>query len=65
MALSRTLATPLFAAIAVMQAVRFVAAWPVSINGFSVPLWGSAVASVAFGCIAVLVWRDGGARRPG
>ena len=63
MAGMRIVVTPLFAVMAALQAVRFVQAWPVTINGFSVPVWGSAVAAVAFGVLAVLVWRDGAPRR--
>ena len=60
MALARIIATPIFGAMSVFQAVRFVQAWPVSVNGFSVPLWASAVASIGFALLAVLVWRDKG-----
>jgi hypothetical protein len=52
-----------FALLAIVQALRFVRAWPVSINGVAVPLWASAVAALVFGTLAVLVWRDGGRRR--
>lgn len=58
MAVARKLAAPLFAAIAVVQAVRFVEAWPVSVNGFSVPLWASAIAAIGFAALAILVWRE-------
>jgi hypothetical protein len=63
MSVSRHLAAPLFGVIAVVQAVRFVEAWPVSINGYSVPVWASAVAAVAFAALAVLVWREGAPQR--
>jgi hypothetical protein len=43
--------------------VRFVQAWPVSVNGFDVPLWGSAIAAVGFMTLAVLVWRENGPAR--
>ena len=59
MSVARILAAPLFGVMAVVQAVRFAQAWPVSINGFSVPVWASAVAAIGFAVLAVLVWRDG------
>lgn len=62
MAISRTIATPLFAVLAILQAVRFVGQWPVTINGYAVPLMASAVSAVAFAGIAVLFWRDGRSR---
>ena len=45
--------------IAIMQAVRFAMAWPVSINGYSVPVWPSAVAFVLLAFIAAMLWREG------
>jgi len=58
MAVARFIAAPLFGVMAIVQVVRFVEAWPVSINGFSVPVWASAVAAVGFATLAVLIWRD-------
>ena len=63
MAIARFVAAPLFGVMAVMQAIRFVQAWPVTINGFSVPVWASAVAAIGFAGMAILVWRDGGPGR--
>ena len=64
MSISRHLAAPLFGIIALVQAVRFVQAWPVSINGFDVPVWASAIAALACAALAVLLWREGGPPRP-
>ena len=63
MALFRQVASPVFAVLAVAQAVRFFEKWPVTINHFSVPLWASAVAAVAFATLAIAVWRDDGRNR--
>ena len=62
MAVSKFIAAPLFAFAGIVQCVRFVQAWPVSINGFSVPVWASAVAALGFFTLAVLLWREGGPR---
>ena len=44
--------------IALLQLVRFIAGWEVTLNGSPVPLWLSAfVAAIAAG-LAVLVWRE-------
>jgi hypothetical protein len=60
MSISRYVAAPLFGFIAVVQALRFLQAWPVNVNGFEVPVWASAIAAVLFGTIAALLWREGG-----
>ena len=64
MLVSRYVAAPLLGFIAVVQAIRFVRAWPVNINGYELPVWPSAIAALVFAAIAVLLWREGGARRP-
>lgn len=53
-----TLAAVLLGLIAVVQGLRFALAWPVTVNGLSVPLWASAVAAVVAGAIAVMLWRE-------
>ena len=63
MSVSRYVAAPLLGFIAVVQAVRFLQAWPVSINGFAVPVWASAIAALGLGALAVLVWRENGQHR--
>jgi len=63
MSVTRIVAAPLFGVMAVVQAVRFAQAWPVTINGFSVPVWASAIAAVGFAALAVLVWREGAPKR--
>ena len=59
MARSRTIASLLLGLIAVAQALRFALGWPVTINGFSVPLWASAIAAVVAGGLAFMLWREG------
>ena len=63
MSVSRFVAAPLFGFIAVVQALRFAQAWPITVNGFEVPVWPSAIAALVFGAIAVLLWREGGRPR--
>jgi hypothetical protein len=44
--------------IALLQLLRFIAGWEVTLNGAPVPLWLSgAVAAIAAG-LAVMVWRE-------
>ena len=54
-----TIAAIVFALIALLQLLRFVLAWPVSINGVVVPVWASAVAFVIAAGLSVMLWREG------
>ena len=44
--------------IAMMQLLRFVMGWEVSVNGVHVPVWVSGVAFLFAGGLAVMVWRE-------
>ena len=48
----------LLAVVAALQAVRFLAGWPVTIDGYVVPVWASAVFAVLVGLLAVMLWRE-------
>ena len=52
------IAVVVFSLIAVMQLLRFVLGWEVTVNGMTVPLWLSAVAFVIAGGLAVMLWRE-------
>ena len=45
--------------IALVQGLRFAQAWPVSVNGYAVPVWASAIACLLLGWVAVMLWREG------
>jgi hypothetical protein len=53
-----TIAVVVFACVALLQLIRFVEAWPVSINGFAVPLWASAVVFAVATALAAMLWRE-------
>jgi len=51
--------TVLFLAlIAVLQVVRFVFAWPITINGTDIPVWASAIATIVAGGLATMLWKE-------
>lgn len=52
------IAALLLALLAVAQLVRFVAGWPVTINGATVPVWLSAVLAAVAGLLALMLWRE-------
>jgi hypothetical protein len=54
-----TLATAVFALIALLQLARAVMGWPVMVSGHSVPLWASWIAFVVAGALSVVGWRAG------
>ena len=51
-------AIAVFALIAALQLLRFFMAWEVTVNGFIVPVWGSAVAFVVAAVLAVMLGRE-------
>jgi hypothetical protein len=47
-----------FSLVAVLQLTRFVLGWEVSVNGVALPVWGSGIAFVVSGGLAVMLWRE-------
>ncbi len=58
MKLFTAIAVVVFACVAVLQLIRFVEAWPLSINGFAVPVWASAIIFVIASVLSVMLWRE-------
>jgi hypothetical protein len=53
-----TIAAVVFAFVALLQLLRVMLAWPVSINGIVVPVWASAIAFVIAAGLSVMLWRE-------
>ena len=53
-----TLSVLFLALIAVLQLVRFIFAWPITIEGTSIPVWASAIAFVIAGLLATMLWKE-------
>jgi hypothetical protein len=51
-------AAVLLALVALVQLLRFILEWPVSVNGLNIPIWVSPIAVVLFGGISVMLWRE-------
>jgi len=47
-----------FALIALLQLLRVVLGWEVTINGFVVPLWASVVACIVAAALAIMLRRE-------
>ena len=54
----RAMAVLLLALIALLQLLRFILAWPVSVNGVDIPVWVSALAFAVAGGLSVMLWRE-------
>lgn len=53
-----SIAAVVFGLVSLVQLLRLVLGWPVVVNGFSIPLWASAVASLVAAGLAIMVWRE-------
>ena len=48
----------IFSLIAILQLIRFVLGWEVSVNGVSIPVWVSGMAFIVSGGLAIMLWRE-------
>ena len=53
-----TIAVFVFALIALIQALRVVLGWDVTVNGISIPSWASVIAIVVAATLAFKIWRE-------
>jgi len=51
-------AVAVFSIVALAQLLRLVLGWEVTVQGFAIPLWASAIACVVAGGLAAAVWRE-------
>ncbi len=56
MKLFTVIAIVVFALVAVLQLVRVMMGWEVSINGFLVPIWASGLAFFVAAGLAIMLW---------
>lgn len=53
-----TIAVVVFALVALLQLLRVVLGWVVTVNGTIVPFWASVIACVAAATLSVMLWRE-------
>lgn len=53
-----TITIVLFSLIALLQLVRFILSWEVTVNGIIIPIWASGIAFVIAAALAVMLWRE-------
>jgi len=44
--------------IAILQLVRFIFAWSITIEGTSIPVWASAIAAFVAALLATMLWKE-------
>ncbi len=52
------IAIVLLSLIAILQLLRFILGWEVTVHGVSVPVWASGIAFVVAAGLAVMVWLE-------
>jgi hypothetical protein len=53
-----TIAVFVFMLVALIQALRLVLGWDVTVNGISIPPWASVIAIAVAATLAFKVWRE-------
>lgn len=51
-------AVVVFSLVSVLQLLRLLLGWDITINGITIPLWASGVAVVVAAGLAAMVWRE-------
>jgi hypothetical protein len=53
-----TIAIIVFALVALVQLLRVVSGWDVTVNGVAIPIWASVMAFLVAAALAVMLWRE-------
>jgi hypothetical protein len=53
-----TIAVVFLSLISLMQMIRFLLGWQVTVDGISIPVWASGIAFVFAGALAAMLWRE-------
>ena len=51
-------AVVVFSLVSLLQLLRLLLGWEITINGRAIPLWASGVAFVVAAALAAMVWRE-------
>ena len=52
------IAVVVFTLVALLQLLRVVLGWDVTVNGISIPIWASAIAVAVAAGLAAMLWRE-------
>ncbi|MET0885236.1 MAG: hypothetical protein ABWX92_02205 [Mycetocola sp.] len=53
-----TIAVVVFLLVALLQLLRVLSGWEVTVNGMAIPIWASVVALVVAAALAIMLWRE-------
>ena len=53
-----TIAVVVFLLVALLQLLRVLSGWEVTVNGMVIPIWASVVAFVVAAALATMLWRE-------
>ena len=53
-----TIAVVVFSLVALLQLLRVLSGWEVTVNGIAIPIWASAIAFVVAAALATMLWRE-------
>jgi hypothetical protein len=53
-----TLAVVVFSLVALLQLLRFMLGWEISVNGIAIPIWASGIAFAIASVLALMLWRE-------
>jgi hypothetical protein len=53
-----TVAIAVFLLVAVLQLLRVVLGWAVTVNGVLIPLWASVIACIVAATLGFMLWRE-------
>jgi len=56
------IAVVVFSLVALLQLIRVISGWEVTVNGLAIPMWASVIALVVAAALATMLWRE--ARQP-
>ena len=52
------IAVVVFSLVALLQLIRVISGWEVTVNGLAIPMWASVVALVVAAALATMLWRE-------
>jgi hypothetical protein len=53
-----TIAVVVFSLVALLQLLRAISGWEVTVNGIAIPIWASVIAFVVAAALAIMLWRE-------